>query len=612
MNKQDVFKASSFIAVFCPKRLHSESGSVYREFEAATGIKPHIPINTKDFYICIAVSKPEQVAVDHSSGTILILNGEVYNSKAYEKQAEYLLKQFIDRGIGFVKDINGSFAILLINEQNNFIAVITDRINSRKVFHSKLKGDYWISTSLSLHPTKDAGIDPVGVACYLANGAVHNNRTLFDGVRVMERACVHKLAANGFNAERYWSYEFINSYTEADEKKLISELSELLVESVRIRLHNNPRVFVSVSGGYDSAGILGILGYKLKVPDVCCISYASGKQKVNTDAHVSAQMAKLLGYEHRTMQSHKGNLLETIKHNADMAQGNANFCDELDVWLELSDEFSAKVPSVLFAGDNCFGFDSRVKMNSLEDALVQHNQIFEFDTLNWLSDMIGPAKYKMLCEGLHEDIKQIVKRSPPYNNYYDLGSFIYLDQRVGNVLLNWRQDFPGSFLYIHEPYFDNAILDFMMKVPSYMRFGRRLYRKTVIEMFPELFQIKRATMGGGVKNWREEFISQHKEIEQSILSYQSRLDDLIPQEVILKLLLDIRSWKHHKYSPRILPSRIAFILLKGGWLTNKILNIFPIIDHKTMLKRLLVMRLVLKKTVVTKPVFSQTLNKSSF
>ena len=101
------------------------------------------------------------------------------------------------------------------------MAAITDRINSRKVFYSKYKGSYWLSTSLYLHPTADVDIDPAGIACYLANGVVHNNRTLFDGIRILERACVHKLTVDGFHGTRYWSYEFTNSYSNIDEKNCV-------------------------------------------------------------------------------------------------------------------------------------------------------------------------------------------------------------------------------------------------------------------------------------------------------------------------------------------------------------------------------------------------------
>lgn len=593
MNNGNAYTPSSFSVILCPRKSIANDKAIYEEFTSVVKNKPDISLMTESFLVHICLSSSTKVAADQQHQITLVLHGEIYG-QTEENQADFLLKQYLKNGLDFSGDINGSFAIFLINVPNDIVALITDRINSRRVFSSTLNGNYWLSTSLRLQPTASFSADPVAVACCLANGTVHNNRTLFDGIKVLERASIHRLTKTGWQDTRYWSYESLNSYAGVDEEKVSAELSELLIESVKIRLYNNPRCFISLSGGHDASGVLGILVH-LKTPNVECITYAYGKPKSSSDAYVAAQMAKFLGYPYRIVQSHKGDVVTTIKKNAEMGEGLSNFCDELDGWLEMTSEFSAEVPSALFAGDNPFGFDEGVRMYSVEDALSQHNQIDELDDLKWLSELIGEKKYRMLYDAWHQDIKAIVKRSPQFASYYDLASFVYLDQRIGNTILPWRQCFPGQFVPICEPFLDNSILDFMMKVPISMRMGRNLYRTTIRKMFPNLFNIERATTSAAVTSWRREFICQHSEIENLVTSSESKLDDIIPPGVILKLLRDIRSWKHSSFSPRILPGKIAMRYLKGMWISKKILSVFPIINHHKLLRRLLVIRLVLSR-----------------
>ena len=593
MNTTEGYEPHSFLALFYPNQ-DTNTQKLKDGFVTTSGMIPDHIVTTETYSVCISLSSSAQIACDDEKNLTVILNGEIYNTTRND-QAKYLLEQFVSEGPEFASEINGTFAILLINRRSDVVQLITDRLNTKRVFCGKLNGHHWLSTKLHSFLTDGSNIDIVGAACYLANGAVHNNRTLFDGVRSLERASIHRLGPDGFKGETYWSYQFLNSYAGVSEKELRAELAELIVESVRLRLRNDPKVFLSLSGGYDASGLLGVLS-SLKVPDVCCLSYTFGKASANHDAHVASQMAKLVGYDCRIPQCHRGDIVASIKNNAEMGCGVGPYCNEADAWLEMEPEFSSNANSVLLAGDNCFGFDNGVTMRSQQDALINHNQIQNFDDLKWFAKLIGKKNYNTMCEGLQNDISQIVNRSPESEDPYDLASFIYLDQRVPNVLIPWREFFPGKYLNAVEPYLDNSIMDFLMKVPNSMKHGRRLYRDTVTEMFPEIFEIKRATHGGGTSSWRSEFISQRQNIDSSMLSNDSRLDSLIPPQAITKLLNEISSWKHHKYSPRILPSRFALIVLKGKWMSDKILDLFPIVDHKTLLKRLLLMRTVLERT----------------
>lgn len=597
MNKENGYSPSCFLAMCCPKQSTSDKNHSLDNFFSVAKVEPDISIATRSFIVHLISSSSTQISVDRENDVMLLLHGEIYSTK--DNRAESLLKQFIKRGINFSRDINGSFVVLLIDKRNDTVAVVTDRINTRKVFCSRYKEGIWLSTSLYLHPTADVDLDPIGIACYLANGVVHNNRTLFDGISTLERASVHVLTQDGFQGTRYWSYEFTNSDPDINEKELRAELSELLVESVKIRLNGNPKVFLSLSAGYDSAGILGILGSKLKVKNVNCFSYAHGEPKFNSDEYIAEKMASHLGYDFKVVQSYKGNIIDVLDHNARLGNGLANFCDEVDAWIEMASVFSATAPSVLFVGTHCFGWVDR-ELNDLVDVL-NSIVIYDFNRLSWLQGMLPQQVYNILCDGLNEEMTQILKRCPAAKDHHDSKDYLYLDQRVSNLLLYWREYYAGQYITVLNPFLDNSILDFMKKVPTHLRRGKRLYKETIVEMFPELFQFERAATASYVPDWEEEFSSQRSAIEAIISSQDSKLDRIIPPEVILRLLRGSRTGGDNRFSPKTLSRKLARRLLKGTAIAKRILSRFPKtskkqIDRTTILKRILVMRLFLNKT----------------
>lgn len=602
MNGRTTYLPSYFLGMLCPKHTAPDTKHSYDHFLDIAKARPSLSTATKSSVVYLLYSRSTKIAVNHENQVTLILHGEIYNS-AKENQAESLLEQFITHGIAFTKDINGSFAILLLDERDDTVALITDRINSRKVFCSKYKGNYWLSTSLYRHPTNDVDVDPVGIACYLANGVIHNNRTLFDGIQVLERACVHKLTKDGFHAIRYWSYEFSGASAAPNEADQSAELSDLLVESVKVRLSGLTTAFLSLSGGYDSTGVLGVLGSKLHFPDVQCFSYGLGEPKPSSDEYVARATARHLGFSHRILKSYRGKVVDVIAHNARLGQGLSVFCDEADAWIELANDFSTKETSVLFGGDESFGWTDCTLKSDFD--VLDSVSIHDFTKLSWLSGVLPPNSYRTLRDGLREDLLEIVKRCPPTEDYHDSKDFLYLDQRLNNLILTWRECFAGRFVTVRNPWLDNSILDFMMRIPSLLRRGKRLYIKTITSMLPSVFQHKRALTSSCVPDWKREFSSQRLAIESLVASQDSKLDKIVPPELIFHLLEESQFSKRCKFCSAMLRT-LAGRLPLGIIIGQRILNHFPNawrslrntlgLDPTILLQRILVARTFLSKT----------------
>jgi hypothetical protein len=94
-----------------------------------------------------------------------------------------------------------------------------------------------------------------------------------------------------------------------------------------------------------------------------------------------------------------------------------------------------------------------------------------------------------LADGIYDGINGI---SDPREKC----DFLYLNQRIDHILMPWREYFTGQVGYVHNPYLDGGILNFVKKMPGQLRKEKFLFRDTITNMFPELFSIGPATSSG--------------------------------------------------------------------------------------------------------------------
>ena len=526
--------------MFAPRRADDDLQTLEARFREVGKAEPDRTISTESHHVLISTSPGTRIAVSSDGQVVLILHGEIYVDEESD-QAQSLLDSYTKVGISFASKINGSFAVLLVDKRIDLVALITDRLNTRKLFWSKSGDLHWLSTvhTYRILPTHSGKPDLGGVASYLVNRAVLNNRTLLAGIGVLDRASIHFLKRMGLQSTRYWHYGWYDANNDRDEEVLRAELSNLLIEGVRRRINGSPKVFVSLSGGYDSTVILGALA-ELGVRDVECFSYVDGAVEPDTDAFLARQMACHVGYRHTIVPGYRYDLMELFRNVSQLGQGLTGSVYEADAWKELADRFCVTQPGILFVGDECFGWQDG-ELSSRQDVLNSVG-IRDFSALDWLRHLLPQNSFDALRDALAEEIEEVLKRCPVSSDYHDSKDFLYLDQRLGR-LLAWRECFAAPFIDVRFPLLDNQILDFMTRIPSSWRRGKQLYKHTATQMFPTLFRVKRAaTANIDFQNWeRLSLVTYTSEIDSFLSDEDSALDELIPPELISRLLGEIRA-----------------------------------------------------------------------
>jgi hypothetical protein len=294
-------------------------------------------------------SAPEMLAVDDQAGVTVLLHGDVYSPLSSPRG---LLKAYLSEGESLFASLNGAFAVMIIDQRNDRAYVATDRFNSRKVFLSDEDGVRWLSSTLLRHPTSSHELDPAGVGSLLTSGVVHGDLTPFVGIKKLQPASVYRFSGDDETVRRYWTFNGEEEQTRQEPAELQKQLIDLMRSSVERRVREPGDIYVSLSGGYDSRAVAGLL---VEAVDdrrrIRSMTYHHGPQVGDTDAGAAAAVASYLGISHEVLEGHRGDIVETILANAEASQGLANFCMEVDFWKTVGPLLAASPDNALFVAE---------------------------------------------------------------------------------------------------------------------------------------------------------------------------------------------------------------------------------------------------------------------
>ncbi|MSP67651.1 MAG: hypothetical protein EXQ96_06065 [Alphaproteobacteria bacterium] len=243
---------------------------------------------------------------------------------------------------------NRHSTIFQVGKTDGAIKIITDRIGLDKVF--KLSNEHGIvfSTHISIINTSLSEPQKTGIWFGLSNGVLLNNLTLYRDINILERETIHKITKGTHEKNTYWNFGFSSP---APSRNYRNDLKDALVSSVRDEVDERT-VLLSLSGGFDSSGILGLITKFARPRELQSVSYVSGSATSGSDAMVAKKMASELKIPLSMVQAYDGDVVSAIQRNAKIGQGITNFCDEIDFWHKIGESNFGKL---MIVGDEAFG-----------------------------------------------------------------------------------------------------------------------------------------------------------------------------------------------------------------------------------------------------------------
>ena len=444
-------------------------------------------------------------------------------------------------GSGTGSHIGGFFSMLIIDHTAGKMLIITDKTSSHPLYFFQEEGMTVVSTSLILSAKcfPDAlKLNIRGLSWYFSNGIIHNGHTLFEGITKLERATTYLLESDTWHSRSYWDFHFLGEPAPANEEALTSKLRDIIFYAVSDSLPEKERIYLSLSGGYDSAGLLAVVRHLSITGEILSFSYGLKNAGPRSDSCVAEKLAEIAGCAYHFVPSYNGDFANVVSANSFWGDLASNFCDEVNVWQTFEKELQGAMPTCLF-GDNIF--QSGIRTDSLrnEADVLESVLIRNAMSIEWLQNYLPDDSFRNMSESLTAECGMLLDRSRKASCcLVDQAHFLVLEARARNAHLPWRQNFCGRAFNVMNPFYHDLCLDFVRTIPAHCRRNKDLYIRVIHDLAPDLFACERAGYMGYVPKW-DRVLQENKSaiIHDNITGSPSPLlDDIISPDAVARVI----------------------------------------------------------------------------
>jgi asparagine synthase (glutamine-hydrolysing) len=207
------------------------------------------------------------------TGSFALLDGEVFGTNSHlpagkvaGNSAAQLLSLYAAHGPAGLSAMNGGASLVIFDAHRRSLLLFRDRYGQVPIFYAERpEGLYWASDLPSLLAAGvPAALDVNALDFFLSAGYVPAPWTFVEGIRKVAPAHYLRRAHDSVSDIRsYWAAtgrpKLALSPQEAGER-----LGELIEQAIRLRSPQGSRIGVLLSGGVDSALLVGCLASRIK------------------------------------------------------------------------------------------------------------------------------------------------------------------------------------------------------------------------------------------------------------------------------------------------------------------------------------------------------------
>lgn len=261
----------------------------------------------------------QQPLCNEDGSVWVVFNGEIFNyvelredllKRGHEfktqSDTEVLVHLYEERGLDFVDELNGQFAIALWDTRQRRLVLVRDRLGIRPLFLARLPDGTLLFASemkaLFAHGGLKPEIDPIAAGQMARLWVSIPPRTSFKSVE--ELPCARMLVLEGERRKEhtYWRHQFpgTNDYEQRPLTHWKERVRELLQDAVRLQLRADVPVAAYLSGGLDSS-ILTSLVKRYHDANLTTFSVGFADARFDERAYQQA-MVRYLETDHRELQ----------------------------------------------------------------------------------------------------------------------------------------------------------------------------------------------------------------------------------------------------------------------------------------------------------------------
>lgn len=223
----------------------------------------------------IDLSAAGRQPLSNEDGTVqIVCNGEIYNFRELKERlirqghqfrsqcdTEVVIHAYEEAGARCLEWLNGCFALALWDGRKRRLLLARDRLGIRPLYYALAGASIVFASevkSILLHPDVSREIDFASLDQYLSLRYVPGDSTMFKGIKRLPPASTLSFDDGKVEISRFWRLAFSGERRRSEED-YVDEFSELLEDSVRLRLMSDVPLGMFLSGGVDSGAILGLM-----------------------------------------------------------------------------------------------------------------------------------------------------------------------------------------------------------------------------------------------------------------------------------------------------------------------------------------------------------------
>ena len=443
---------------------------------------------------------PEPQPIFNQNKTLCIsMYGEIYdyeNDKAKLKlkgykfqinnDPEFCLHMYEEYGEGFVKKLNGSFLLVIWDDQNQKLLIANDRYGSRPLYYADNKRLLFSSEAKAILQDEEfkREINHEAVAEFFAFEYILGEKTFFKGITLLPPASILIYQNGQLSIKQYWDFEFVEEYNEPEDY-YVEKLVHTFKRAVERRMTGNHRFSLSLSGGLDSRSILAAMGKPIH-------TFTFGVRGC-TEEKIAKMVADKVCAEHEFIElkpfssfAEKGVWITDGMHNVIHLFHSVSA-------LEMMNRTDTDIDIVFHGqgGDNFLGglqLSPKIlkteKGELSKEVYKKANYLFkEEDMQNLFSETYYP-KVKGLAFRSLERVLESAKAKHPAN----VSDYFFFKNRMTKFVM-LGSTYVRTRIEDRTPFCDNDFVDVGLTIPPELRLDHRIYVKFLREMSPDLAKI---------------------------------------------------------------------------------------------------------------------------
>jgi len=454
--------------------------------------------------VSLGIFNPEpQPIFNEDKSLCIFMYGKVYD---YEREvnelknrghrfivgndAEFCLHSYEEYGKNFIKELNGSFVFAIYDVKQRRIIVANDRYGLRPLYYA-MSGSKLLFASEVKAILEDKAFnkelnDETIAEFFAFQGEIVGNKTFFKEIEVLPPASVFAYDGKSMSIEQYWDFDYQPDYG-LSEDEIADRLVQTFKKAVDIRMRDDLRYGIALSGGLDSRSIVAAVD-KDKRRDVVAFTFGI---KGCDEIEIAQVVSRKAGIRHILVEIDPDEVI------APYCEDVVHLTDGMDTILVMFLPFvhgkMKHYADVVFDGANgdvilggrelrqIAAFRAR---SSQELARVIHaRRVFPDHMLARLFADDYYARIKDVPMRSVEDYLGKLSGHPANRlSYFIIQNYARRFNNMGGVV-------ERTWVESATPTYDNNFIDIVVKIPPELRAYHRIYRKFLMKLAPELAAI---------------------------------------------------------------------------------------------------------------------------